>query len=119
MCEVVRDTGIGAAGRVCVNMDIYDDESQGNGEGTGSGMESGVGFNKNEFVSDEMDSEKFFENGNRSKWLTTKSAAQFLQISETALRILVHREKVKAFKFGRRLRFSQSEIFSLIKRKGE
>ena len=63
------------------------------------------------------ESELFFENGIESKWLTTKSAAQYLQISETALRILVYREQIKAFKFGRRLRFQKCDLDILFKRK--
>ena len=101
-------------------MDIYDDESQGNGEGTGSGAESGVGLlcqslnAKNEM----QNFDEIFENGMSSEWLTTKSASGFLSISETALRIHVHRGNIKSYKFGRRLRFKKQDLVALFKERG-
>ena len=64
-----------------------------------------------------------FENGidckqQESKWLNTKEASQFLSISENALRIMVHREQIQAFKFGRRLRFRLSDCQALFEKKG-
>ena len=50
-----------------------------------------------------------------TQWLTTKEAAWHLRITANALRVLVHRKKVKAHKFGHRLRFKRSYIDSLIK----
>lgn len=93
-----------------VNVDNHNDKSQKENKKNGNELEEGVGL-KGET--------KFFDSGIRSEWLTTKSASQYLQISEGALRILVHRGQIKAFKFGRRLRFSQIDLFNLIKRKGE
>ena len=51
------------------------------------------------------------------KWLTTKEAAWHLRITPNALRILVHRRKLKAHKLGNRLRFERSYINSLVKEK--
>ena len=49
-------------------------------------------------------------------WLSTLDAARFLGISENALRILVHRRKVKFRKLGSRLRFSRSDLERLLKK---
>jgi excisionase family DNA binding protein len=63
----------------------------------------------------------FFENLNQdhyadenTRWLNTKEAAEFLRLTPNALRILVHRAQVKYFKFGRRLRFRQSDLQLLL-----
>jgi excisionase family DNA binding protein len=61
---------------------------------------------------------EFFENQVKREWLSTKEAAHFLSLSENALRILVHRGQVPAFKFGCRLRFRLSDCQSLFERKG-
>ena len=60
----------------------------------------------------------FFENRIASKWLTTKEASFILGVSENALRIMVHREQVPSFKFGRRLRFRLSDCEALFTQKG-
>jgi len=63
----------------------------------------------------------FFENIVRKEseygdfWLTTPEAARFLKLSPNALRIAVHRGQVRAYKFGRRLRFRLSELSVLPK----
>jgi len=62
--------------------------------------------------------QKFFENRIERKWLSTKEAAHFLRLSENALRIMVHREQVRAFKFGRRLRFRPEDCQALFTTKG-
>lgn len=46
------------------------------------------------------------------KWLSTKEAASYLGITPNALRILVHRGKVKAHKLGARLRFRVRDLKS-------
>lgn len=51
-------------------------------------------------------------------WLTTEQAAHLLSISSNALRIMVHRGQIEAYKFGRRLRFKTSDCLSLIQKKG-
>lgn len=50
-------------------------------------------------------SKQLFENRVEQEWLTTKEAAHFLGVTPNALRIMVHRDQVRVFKFGRRLRF--------------
>ena len=49
-------------------------------------------------------------------WLSTNDAANFLGISQNALRILVCRGKVKFHKLGRRLKFSRADLESLLKK---
>ena len=51
------------------------------------------------------------------EWLTTKETAWHLRISPNALRIMVHRKKVKAYKLRNRLRFKRNDIRELIKEK--
>ena len=60
----------------------------------------------------------FFENRTEREWLSTKEAAHFLRLSENALRIMVHREQVRVFRFGRRLRFRLTDCQALFTRKG-
>ena len=60
----------------------------------------------------------FFENEIKCEWLSTNEAARFLVVSENALRIMVHRDQIPAYKFGRRLRFRLKDCQALIKRKG-
>ncbi|MCB0379198.1 MAG: helix-turn-helix domain-containing protein, partial [Bdellovibrionales bacterium] len=45
-------------------------------------------------------------------------AASFLSISPNALRIMVYREQIKAYKFGRRLRFKLRDCQGLFNMKG-
>ena len=59
-----------------------------------------------------------FDNGRVSEWLSSKDAAAFLCISPNALRILVCREKIQAYKLGRRLRFRLRDLKSALVRKG-
>lgn len=65
-----------------------------------------------------------FENLNENKkvdenrvWLTTPQAANYLGITPNALRILVHRAKVQAYKLGRRLRFKTEDLDALLVKK--
>jgi excisionase family DNA binding protein len=60
----------------------------------------------------------FFENQNVSKWLSTEEAAEYLSLSANALRIMVHRGQVQAFKLGRRLRFRLKDCQFLIRKEG-
>lgn len=46
-----------------------------------------------------------FDNRIPCEWIATANAAAFLDISPNALRIMVHRGKIKAHKLGNRLRF--------------
>jgi excisionase family DNA binding protein len=47
----------------------------------------------------------FFENQISYKWFSTKEAASYLALTPNALRIMVHRGTVPAYKLGGRLRF--------------
>lgn len=59
-----------------------------------------------------------FDNQNSKEWLTTNEAAKFLGVSPNALRIMVHRDQVPVYKFGRRLRFRLRDCQALFIRKG-
>lgn len=59
-----------------------------------------------------------FENQVEREWLTTKEAAYFLGVSENALRIMVHRDQISVYKFGRRLRFRYRDCQALFLKKG-
>lgn len=59
-----------------------------------------------------------FEIYSKREWLSTEEAADFLSISENALRIMVHRAQIRAYKLGRRLRFRVSDCEALFERKG-
>lgn len=65
-----------------------------------------------------MSNSLIFENRIVREWLTTKEAAQYLGVSENALRIMVHRGQISAFKFGRRLRFRLKDCVALFSKKG-
>ena len=71
-------------------------------------------FNKSSDKNDGL-----FENQIAIEWLSTDQAAKFLSLSPNALRILVHRNKVKAYKFGHRLRFRLDDLRHLLTRRGE
>lgn len=64
------------------------------------------------------DLKKFFENQNIREWLTTKEAAHFLGVTENALRIMVYRNQIPVYKFGRRLRFKFLDCLTLFNKKG-
>ncbi len=59
-----------------------------------------------------------FDNQNSKEWLKTNEAAKFLGVSPNALRIMVHRDQVPVYKFGRRLRFRLRDCQALFIRKG-
>ncbi|MGZ3717645.1 MAG: helix-turn-helix domain-containing protein [Bdellovibrionota bacterium] len=61
---------------------------------------------------------QFFENRIDSEWLTTEEAASYLSLSPNALRIRVHRDQIKVYKFGRQLRFRREDCRALFQRKG-
>jgi excisionase family DNA binding protein len=61
---------------------------------------------------------QIFENRIDREWLTTIEAAYWLAITPNALRILVHRNQVRVYKFGRRLRFRMTDLQALFLRKG-
>ncbi|MBL7663814.1 MAG: helix-turn-helix domain-containing protein [Bacteriovoracaceae bacterium] len=51
------------------------------------------------------------------KWLCTKNASTYLGITPNALRILVHKGKVDAFKLGTHLRFDPNDLKMLLIKK--
>jgi hypothetical protein len=53
---------------------------------------------------------QIFENRIDREWLPAIEAAHWLAISPNALRILVHRNQVRVYKFGRRLRFRMTDL---------
>jgi len=52
------------------------------------------------------------------KWFNTKEAAYFLRITPNALRLLVHKAKVKYYKLGYRLRFKYADLLLLLEPQG-
>jgi excisionase family DNA binding protein len=62
-------------------------------------------------------SDLFFENKIVPEYITTRLAANYLGISENALRIKVCRGQVPVHKLGRSLRFRMAEIASLFQPK--
>lgn len=58
-----------------------------------------------------LDSDRLFEN---LIWMTTEEAARYLRKSPNAIRIMVHKQVLKARKFRRRLYFKRCELDSLI-----
>ena len=53
---------------------------------------------------------RLFDNRISCKWFGTNEAAAYLGLTPNALRIMVHREKIKAYKLGVRLRFKTSDL---------
>ena len=60
--------------------------------------------------------EQLFDN-RIHKLLSTKEASGLLGVSENALRILVCRKKVKAYKLGSRLKFRHSDLADCLQQK--
>lgn len=60
---------------------------------------------------------QIFDNKIECEWLSTQQAAKYLSVSENALRIMVHRGQIGAFKIGRRLRFKFSDCQKLFSKK--
>lgn len=57
---------------------------------------------------------QIFQNRIGCEWLSSKEAANYLGISENAIRIMVYRRQIKFSKFGRRLRFRLRDLKSLM-----
>ena len=58
----------------------------------------------------------FFDN-RIHKFLSTREASGLLGVSENALRILVCRKRVKAYKLGRRLKFKAGDLMDCLQQK--
>ena len=86
------------------------------------GINNNLNFNYWKTTTDQENtiqgSSLLFENRYEREWLTTKEAAHILAVTENALRILVHKGQVPAYKFGHRLRFRLGDCLALFKRKG-
>lgn len=52
------------------------------------------------------------------EWLSCFEAAKLLSVSPNALRIMVYRDQIRAFKLGARLRFRKSDCLALFHQKG-
>jgi excisionase family DNA binding protein len=61
---------------------------------------------------------QIFENRIAHEWLTTEKAAEYLGVSQNALRIMVHRGKIRTYRIGRRLRFRHEDCRVLFTLKG-
>lgn len=61
--------------------------------------------------------ELIFENQISCEWFGIQKAAAYLDMTPNALRIMVHRGKIKAHKLGRRLRFKLGDLRSALQRK--
>ncbi len=61
--------------------------------------------------------EMLFENEISCEWFGIEKAAAFLDLTPNALRIMVHRGKIKAHKLGRRLRFKLDDLRSALQKK--
>ncbi|HLE12968.1 MAG: hypothetical protein A2485_12355 [Bdellovibrionales bacterium RIFOXYC12_FULL_39_17] len=60
------------------------------------------------------DSGKIFNNQIDGEWLSTKLAASYLKITPNALRIMVCRGKIVAYRLGNRLRFKLIDLRNLL-----
>ena len=60
--------------------------------------------------------ERFFDI--KREWISAKDAANFLSVSENAIRIMVYRGQIKSYKLGRRLRFRVSDCRALFEKRG-
>ncbi len=76
-----------------------------------------VGDSESSAVDSTQINNLLFQNRIVSEFVPTKLAADFLGISENALRIKVFRGQVPTYKFGRRLRFRVVEIVGLLTKK--
>ena len=63
-----------------------------------------------------VNSGEFFDN-RIYKFLSTKEASGFLGVSENALRILVCRRRIKAYKLGSRLKFKTVDLIDCLQQK--
>lgn len=68
------------------------------------------------FKNSEYSAGEFFDNQIPCEWLSTEKAAQYLCMSPNALRICVHRGQVKAYHFGRRLRFRLEDLRRILQK---
>lgn len=69
-----------------------------------------------------LEGSKFFDSRigetESQEWLSSFEAAKLLGVTPNALRIMVYRDLIKAFKLGVRLRFRKSDCLALFQQKG-
>lgn len=65
----------------------------------------------------EIDSVDLLFDKRLSYWIATNSAAAYLEISPNALRIMVHRGKIKAHRLGSRLRFRLQDLKACLQKR--
>ena len=70
----------------------------------------------NELVKQPVKESELFDN-RIHKFLSTREASGLLGVSENALRILVCRKRVKAYKLGSRLKFKAGDLMSCLQQK--
>lgn len=70
---------------------------------------------KNNFTQIDTSFETKCDGRTNGGWLNTREAARYLSITPNALRILVCRGKVKAYKLGQRLRFELKDLKILLR----
>lgn len=61
-------------------------------------------------MTNNLNSTLFFDNQIANRWYSTEKAATYLGVSPNALRIMVHRNKIRASKLGSRLRFRLQDL---------
>lgn len=78
-------------------------------------------YSKDQVQEGEIPSVQLFNNeitrqfeDERERWFNTNEAATYLSITPNALKILVHRARVKYYKLGRRLKFKKSDLISIL-----
>lgn len=86
--------------------------------GTGNNKKKTLSYTEVDHQNKDVNEKMFYENQIGGKWYCSSQAAAFLSISENALRILVYRDQIPFYKFGRRLRFKAEDLYDLFKKKG-
>lgn len=96
-----------------LGMDYDNDKSHSNTKETGKKTKNTVGYVKDEFVNEKINSEKFVENKIEPVWISTQAAAAILGLTPNALRIRKCRGKIEYRYFGKYLRFNVSYLSTL------
>lgn len=99
-------------------MDNDNVKSHKSTEATRKKTENNINCDQVRFEKIELNSKLFFENLENCKWLSCKDVSSLFSISENAVRILVYKNQIQAYKFGRRLRFKYSDCVALLRKKG-
>ena len=102
-----------------LNLEIKNKEYKNRGNTEENSKEAVCDGEKGRTVVELGARKEFFDNRTEREWLSTEEAAYFLSVSQNALRIMVHRDQIQAFKIGRRLRFRVQDCRRLFQRKGE